>query len=144
MNPYGLLMIAFFFFHLLWDGIQNKLFHHFSRDGCETSWPVVFRVLVLSLSEICVNTVFPPLLRNISCSPWSSKDDREWFGSHFYQLSQHVCFLLGPMNLCIVKFCLTFWPDAPQPRRSLPFSRLSLLFPLKSLCFGFFFICELV
>ena len=73
------------FFHFLGDDIQNKLFRHFSRDG---DWPVVSQILLLALLEDWSDTGYPAASRHLSHSPRPFKDDREWFSSHFCQLSQ--------------------------------------------------------
>ena len=39
------------FFHLLHDGLQDKLLHHLSRDGGEADRPVIPWVLLLALFE---------------------------------------------------------------------------------------------
>jgi len=39
------------FLHLLDDDLQDKLLHHFSRDGDEADRPVVPWVLLLALFE---------------------------------------------------------------------------------------------
>jgi len=38
-------------FQLLGDGIQNKLFHHLSKDGDEADWPAVAQILCLALFD---------------------------------------------------------------------------------------------
>jgi len=64
-----------FFLHLLREDIQSELFHHLSRDGDETDWPVDPRVLLLALyedwSDFSAYTVSRPslfLLLPISCT----------------------------------------------------------------------------
>jgi len=57
------------FFHLLGDDIQNKLFHHFTRDRGEAGRPVVFQVLLLALCEDWSDTGFPLVLKHFPFSP---------------------------------------------------------------------------
>jgi len=38
-------------FQLLGEGIQNKLFHHLSRNRGEADWPVVSQTVLFTLSE---------------------------------------------------------------------------------------------
>jgi len=51
-------------FQLLGDSIQNKLFHHFSRDKNGADWPVVSQVLLLALFED-TDTGYPPVFRQL-------------------------------------------------------------------------------
>jgi len=63
------------FFHLLDDGLQDKLLHHLSRDGGEADRPVVPWVLLLALFEDWSDIGLSPVLGHLSCPPRPLKDD---------------------------------------------------------------------
>lgn len=75
VNPSWLLLITFFFIHLLGDDSQNKLFHLLLRDRGEADWPVVSCLHLLALFEYWSNTVLFPVFRHLSHSPWPLKDN---------------------------------------------------------------------
>ena len=77
-------------FHLLGDGIHNRLFHHLPRDRGDTDSPGVSHILLLALSEDRSDIGYPPVLGHLSCSPRPVEDDRERFSSHLCQLPQHT------------------------------------------------------
>ena len=63
------------FFHLLDDGLQDKLLHHLSRDDGEADRPVVPWVLLLALFEDWSVIDFSSVLRELSCPAGPFKDD---------------------------------------------------------------------
>lgn len=65
------------FFHLPGDDIQNKLFHHFTRDRGEADRPVVFQVFIVALYKDCDDTGFPSVLKHFPSSPQTFKNVRE-------------------------------------------------------------------
>ena len=56
-------------FQLLGDGIQNRLFHHLSRDRGEADWPVVSWILLLALFEGMMSGVMLAILQSSGTSP---------------------------------------------------------------------------
>jgi len=62
-----------FLFQLLGDGIQNKLFHHLSRDGSEADWLVVSWIVLLALLEDWRDLGYPSVFRHLYCSPRPAK-----------------------------------------------------------------------
>ena len=84
------------------EGIQNKLFHHLSRDGGEADWPAVSWILFLALFE---DTGYPPVLWHLS----HRQDLSEMIESgspvtSASSLSAHACIPLGAMDLCGIDF----------------------------------------
>ena len=77
------------FFHLLDDGLQDKLLHHLTRDGGEADRPVVPWVLLLALFEDWSDTGLSLVLGHPSCPPGRLRDDGEWLSNDIRQLSQH-------------------------------------------------------
>ena len=61
------------FFHLLDDGLQDKLLHHLSRDGGEADRPVVLWVLLLALFGDWSDIGLSPVLGHFSCPPGQRK-----------------------------------------------------------------------
>ena len=59
-------------FHLLHDGLQDKLLHHLSRDGGEADRPVVPWVLLLALFEDWRDIGLSAVLRHLSYPPGES------------------------------------------------------------------------
>lgn len=58
---------------------------------------------------------FLPVLRNLSWSPWSSRDNQEWLCSEVSQLPQHSWF--HPLDLCMSSLfkCSLTWSQVPSP-----------------------------
>jgi len=52
------------------------MFHPLSREGGEADWIVVSWIVHLALFEDWHDTVYPPVLRHLSCSPRPSEDGR--------------------------------------------------------------------
>jgi len=67
-------------------GIQNKVFHHLSRDGGEADWSVVSQILLLAFFEDWSDIGYPSVFRYLSHSSRPLKDVREWFSNHLCQL----------------------------------------------------------
>jgi len=103
-------------FQLLGDSIYDKLFHHFSKDGGETDWPIVSQTFLLDLFEDQSYIDYPPSSGTTPILQVLSKMIES--GSAVISassLSTHGCIPSGPMDLC------TLIP--PRHSRTSPFNQ---------------------
>ena len=73
------------FSQLSGDGIQDKLFHHLSRDRGEADWPVITWIFLFALFEDWSDIGYPPVFRDLPCCPRPLKNDGERFGNDLCQ-----------------------------------------------------------
>lgn len=88
-------------------------FHYLHRHQGEADKLIVSWALLLVLLEDRGDICFPPVLRHLSQSPLSFKDNRQWSLNDISSFpSTHGCILSGPMDLCrfgLLKYSLTWF-----------------------------------
>lgn len=94
------------FFHMLGDGIQDKLFHRLPKNG---GWLAGSLPSPLScISKDWSDTEFPLLLRHFFRFLWPVKDDRGQRNNHFCRLKWVLTTVVAVQPFCVVSFTWAF------------------------------------
>lgn len=128
----------FIFFYLLGGDIQNKLFHHLPRNGCEADWSVVSQVLLDFLRA----GVTLPFLQSSGTSPTLHdflKMIESDSASFCCSLSIHECIPPGSTDVCASSLPrlvdLKIWKDGKLKKLCYFLEILILLIVFKVLLF---------
>lgn len=74
--PWWLLLMIFFSFMCLGDGLQDELLHHLPRDWGEIDWTVISLILLLAFLEDGSDIYIFLVFEHFSWLPWLRKDYR--------------------------------------------------------------------